>query len=140
SIQETCDHAGYRVVTSRLRLDDHDPDAPGRALPQGVRGVIGYRLRDEHVGRFVNLAHRMQLPYVLLNRAESDASIPCCATDHVTAGRLAAGHLVSLGHRRIGVAFNAASIWSNRQRLRGIRDVLHDHGLELPDSLVRTDL
>ncbi len=56
--------------------------------------------------------------------------------DNEAAGRMAAGHLIELGHRRIAVITGAIR-FNDRQRGRmmGVRQALEAHGLALPPSL-----
>jgi LacI family transcriptional regulator, galactose operon repressor len=56
------------------------------------------------------------------------------SVDNEHAGRLAAQHLIDLGHRRLGVIIGALQ-FNDRQkaRLTGIRAAISDAGLELPD-------
>jgi LacI family transcriptional regulator len=57
--------------------------------------------------------------------------------DNARAGRLAAEHLVGLGHRRIGLIVGDLS-FNDRQRARleGVREALRKAGLDLPEGLV----
>jgi LacI family transcriptional regulator len=56
--------------------------------------------------------------------------------DNVLAGRLAAEHLIGLGHRRIGMVTGQLR-FNDRQRARlaGARAALAEAGLGLPDQL-----
>lgn len=62
---------------------------------------------------------------------------PSVTIDNVLAGRLAAEHLIALGHRRIGMITGHLN-FNDRQnaRLAGARAALEDAGLRLPDQLV----
>lgn len=58
----------------------------------------------------------------------------CCNTvniDNLQGARLAAEHLYACGHRRIGYLRSIFDISNFRQRERGLRMVLEDHGLKL---------
>jgi LacI family transcriptional regulator len=57
--------------------------------------------------------------------------------DNASAGRLAAAHLLSLGHVRLGMLSGALRHNDRaRARLAGVRAVLGEHGLELPGERV----
>jgi LacI family transcriptional regulator, galactose operon repressor len=63
-----------------------------------------------------------------------DVRYKSVTVDNEHAGRLAAQHLIDLGHRRFGVIMGALQ-FNDRQRARlaGVRAALSDAGLELPD-------
>jgi DNA-binding LacI/PurR family transcriptional regulator len=71
--------------------------------------------------------------------------VPQTITDDVTGGRLATGHLLSLGHRRIGFVGDTAhrisathlGFSSSQHRLRGYRQALAAAGVEYDPGLVR---
>lgn len=63
-----------------------------------------------------------------------DPRFDAVVVDNRAAGRLAAEHLISLGHRRLGVVCGVMR-HNDRQRARmeGVREALAAHGLDLPD-------
>ena len=86
---------GYDQETERQRLRkllEHRVD--------GV-GLIGL---SHHAGSFELLEAR-ETPAVLMWSYADDAPLPCVGSDNFEAGRLAAEHLLSLGHRRIATIF-----------------------------------
>ncbi|HVE79690.1 MAG TPA: LacI family DNA-binding transcriptional regulator [Gemmatimonadaceae bacterium] len=62
---------------------------------------------------------------------------PGVASDAEGAGRLAAEHLLSLGHRRIAFIGPAADVHGFRMRERGFVRALRDAGLSIPSSWLR---
>ena len=98
--------------------------------------------------RLVRLTRARQLPFIALALGEGDDSAPTIGVDNVAGGRLAAEHLVQLGHRRFAVltmpvrpshresgpltlADIEQSIYStSRDRVRGYFDVLTKAGIE----------
>ncbi|UPY35608.1 substrate-binding domain-containing protein [Sediminicoccus sp. KRV36] len=63
-----------------------------------------------------------------------DARFDAVVVDNHAAGRIAAEHLIGLGHRRLGVVCGALR-HNDRQfaRVEGVRSALAAHGLDLPD-------
>lgn len=63
-----------------------------------------------------------------------DPRFDAVVVDNHAAGRLAAEHLLGLGHTRLGVVCGAVR-FNDRQRARlaGVRDALASRGLDLPD-------
>jgi DNA-binding LacI/PurR family transcriptional regulator len=53
--------------------------------------------------RLIELARERQLPFVALEHNSDDASMPSVGIDNVAAARLAAEHLLALGHRRFAI-------------------------------------
>ena len=77
------------------------------------------------------------VPAVLSTWEEVDAypTVPCVTVDFRAAGRLAAEHLVGLGHRQIALLTGAeGDAISHRARYAGACDLLAEHGIALPRS------
>ncbi|HET7464980.1 MAG TPA: LacI family DNA-binding transcriptional regulator [Longimicrobium sp.] len=62
---------------------------------------------------------------------------PGVASDALAAGRLAAGHLVGLGHRRVAFIGPATDVHGFRMRERGFFQALRDSGISLPHEWLR---
>jgi LacI family transcriptional regulator len=62
---------------------------------------------------------------------------PGVASDALAAGRLAAEHLLALGHRRLAFVGPAADVHAFRQRERGFVQALRAAGLALPSAWLR---
>lgn len=75
------------------------------------------------------------LPTVLID--EPSDILPGVASDALAAGRLAAEHLLSLGHRRLGFAGPASDTWAFRMRERGFVQALRAAGVRLASDDVR---
>jgi DNA-binding LacI/PurR family transcriptional regulator len=98
--------------------------------------------------RLVRLTRARQLPFIALALGDGDDSAPTIGVDNVAGGRLAAEHLVQLGHRRFAVLTMPVrpghkasgtltqddieqSIYStSRDRVRGYFDVLTKAGID----------
>lgn len=59
------------------------------------------------------------------------------ASDALQAGRLAAQHLLELGHRRVAFIGPAVDVFSFRMRERGFVQAVREAGVELPSELLR---
>jgi DNA-binding LacI/PurR family transcriptional regulator len=72
------------------------------------------------------------IPAVLIGEKDGDQTVDTISLNSVTAGRIIAHHLVELGHTK--VAFLSSPLNritpARRNRLKGIRDVLSERGLE----------
>ena len=75
----------------------------------------------------------------------ANSGVPQTVVDDVASGRLAAGHLIGLGHRRIGFVGDMASsrppaglgFTSSADRLRGYRQALAAAGIDVEPGLIR---
>ena len=76
-------------------------------------------------------------PFVFLDREVQGIDADVIRVDNPRAMRLISEHLVSLGHRRIGLVSGPLDKASGYERYEGLRSALEDLGVELEDSLVR---
>jgi DNA-binding LacI/PurR family transcriptional regulator len=75
----------------------------------------------------------------------ANPGVPQTVVDDVAGGRLAAGHLIGLGHRRIGFVGDMASgrppaglgFTSSADRLRGYKQALAAAGIDVEPGLIR---
>jgi LacI family transcriptional regulator/LacI family repressor for deo operon, udp, cdd, tsx, nupC, and nupG len=102
-----------------------------------VEGIIttSSRLSAEH---FEKLA-RVGPPIVLVNR-QAEGGHPgfrSVQVDSYHGGRLAAEHLLGLGHRAIAYLGATNRPTSNRQRMAGYRNALMDTGIQVEDGWIQ---
>ncbi|GAA5165327.1 LacI family DNA-binding transcriptional regulator [Ornithinimicrobium tianjinense] len=115
-------------------LDDADLREQRVDLLLG-RQVDGVILADSLLGS--NAADRLDkagVPYVLALRC-----LPTglnVGTDDLLGGRLAAEHLLSLGHRRIGVIAGEDRASTGVERARGFLDACAEAGIAIPEHAV----
>lgn len=109
---------------------------------QAVRTLLEYRVDgilvaapsledDPGLGAVV----RSRLPVVSFNRIHG-AEVPVIGSDHAVTGRLAAEHLLALGHRRIGTITGTLTRQVVRARMRGFQAALTTAGAPLPDDRI----
>ncbi|ADB48565.1 LacI family DNA-binding transcriptional regulator [Conexibacter woesei] len=124
---------GYAtVLLNEPRADDLAGQLRGRSV-DGL--IVVSALLDEQFARQLS---RLGMPVVLLNRDVDDTAVDCVVSDNVAGGALAADHLLALGHRRIGLVAGPANTSTARDRERGMRQALAQHGVPLDDSLRRS--
>jgi LacI family transcriptional regulator len=134
SMQTRLSQHGFQLLVA-----SHDYNAAGEAeairilLTRGVDGLM--LVGAERPAATWELLGGTGVPVVLTWCA--DARVSSVTVDNEKAGRLAARHLVDLGHRRIGVVVGNLQ-FNDRQkaRLAGIRAALQAAALHLPDWLV----
>jgi LacI family transcriptional regulator len=79
----------------------------------------------------------LDLPVVLVDRLVPVWPTDAVLLDNVAAGRLAAKHLLDLGHRRIGIVTGAPHLTSAAERLDGFSRALHERAVPLAPQNVR---
>jgi LacI family transcriptional regulator len=77
---------------------------------------------------------------VTMNREVPRSLAPSVMSDYERAARLAAEHLIGLGHTRIGAIEGAEEVTSGRLHHAGFTAAMADAGLPVPDELVHRGL
>ncbi|MFC4242235.1 LacI family DNA-binding transcriptional regulator [Gryllotalpicola reticulitermitis] len=130
--------AGFGVlVGSSERLAERERTHAEAMYRQGIRAVI-FGSSPLSIGHIVPLAER-GLSVVAFDREFHGGDIPnieWATVDNRLGARLATGHLLELGHRRIGFLSGPIRTASRRDRLDGYRDALGAAGLSFDGSLV----
>ncbi|WP_370096564.1 LacI family DNA-binding transcriptional regulator [Streptacidiphilus sp. MAP12-20] len=108
-------------------------------LTQQVSGVVFfggmYAQAESPHGHYERLAQR-GLPTVLMNAAIEDLDFPQVSCDDAVAVEQAVGHLVSLGHRRIGLVLGPPDHVPSQRKLAAAKIAAARAGVELPDDAV----
>ena len=131
STQTALDAAGYQLLVA---AHEYSPAAESAAIRAMVsRGVDALMLvGGDRLDETWAMLTAAQIPVLLT--WSSDARLPCIGFDNELAGRLAAQHLMSLGHRTIGMISGARRVNDRaRLRLEGVRAALREQGCDLPE-------
>lgn len=134
AMQATLAQSGYLLlVASHEASPAAETQAVRALLGRGVDGLM--LVGAERAPETAALLKASGLPVVLTWCG--DGHFTAVTIDNALAGRLAAEHLVGLGHRRIGMIVGHLQ-FNDRQRARleGARAALAEAGLALPDSMV----
>ncbi len=81
--------------------------------------------------------HQQSIPVVLLDREISDFDHDRVTTDNFQGAYNLTCYLIGMGHRRIAIALSTA-FSSERARLAGYKQALHDHQLPIDPALLFT--
>ena len=76
-------------------------------------------------------------PIVAVDPHTGPSRLPTVTADNLQGARLGVGHLLDLGHTRIGMITGRADLVSAQRREQGYREALVAAGLAVDDSLVR---
>jgi DNA-binding LacI/PurR family transcriptional regulator len=136
------DEQGYDTVVCNVdttgQRDHHLTALTSRYRVDGVI-VVSLRLSRKWLASF----RRAGVPLVAVDAA--CPGIPHTVTDDAAGGRMATGHLLSLGHRRIGFVGDTRHLatrghlgfTASHARLRGYQEALDQAGIGYDASLVR---
>jgi LacI family transcriptional regulator len=127
--------AGYVAL-----LGNTDADANRERLifeQMRARHVDGFVLATATLhDRLLAEAAAADLPVVLMNRLAQDYSFPSVSVDNEQGTRMATTHLARLGHTRIAHIAGPQEASTGVSRLRGFREGMASHGLEVSGDLI----
>jgi LacI family transcriptional regulator len=127
--------AGYVAL-----LGNTDADASRERLifdQMRARHVDGFVLATATLhDRLLAEAAAADLPVVLMNRLAQDYSFPSVSVDNEQGTRMATAHLARLGHTRIAHIAGPQEASTGVSRLRGFREGMASHGLEVSGDLI----
>jgi len=111
-------------------------------LEQQVSGIVFvgglYAQADAPHEHYARLAQR-RLPTVLVNASIKNLDFPCVSCDDAVAMEQSMGHLLSLGHSRIGVLIGPPDHEPSRRKLAAARAVAARAGVALePDQIAHS--
>ncbi len=127
---------GYDVVICNSEEDSAvESSEVERLLARQVDGLL---LASAQAPSSLDLFERIEargVPYVLIDRRFADANAPYVGADDEAIGRLATGHLIERGCRRIA-HIAGPPLTPGVGRLKGYRDALAAAGIVVPDSYI----
>jgi LacI family transcriptional regulator len=95
-----------------------------------VDGVLFMGATDQHT--FIREIVEAEHPFMLVNNVADGPDYVVC--DYAAAGRMAADHLVGLGHRRIGLIHGAMVVRTSRELKEAFAQGLAQRDVELGDA------
>ena len=128
----------YRLVVLPFNHVASRPEELGKLLLRaGLDGVLlAPPACDQPV--LLDMIERQKLPYARITpHSDLDRGL-VVAMDEVAAGHTVAAHILSLGHRRVGVILGDPSHAASRGRLEGYRQAFGEAGVAIDDALVGT--
>lgn len=75
------------------------------------------------------------VPYILLDKAVYKVFCDFVTADNKLGSNMAMEHLLSFGHKRIGILAGKKEVYNTRKRVEGYKESLALHGLEYDQSL-----
>ncbi len=136
SLEQIASAQGYSVLLCNSNEDaERERRNLGMLVSQRVDGIVLIPTRESWPNRVGSLAG-LSAPVVLVDRPMEGLDADTVTIDNRMAGRLAAEHLLALGHRRVGVIMGSPEHTLARHRLDGFRQTLAANGIMLDDALV----
>lgn len=114
----------------RFMVEPFSPaDVAGESWPpREVRAGLWIPGRSVITPEFVSAWRSRHLPLVVMNRDLREIGVDSVDTDHYRGGKLAARHLIDLGHRALGVIQHQPQSLSLIKRAQGFVDAANDAG------------
>lgn len=135
AIEGAARDSGYFLSMVNLAAVDRDnmASALGYLADQGIDGVVLIAPQAAMLDAFYELAPA--IPFVTVDSAGNGGG-HSIAIDQAEGARLAARHLLELGHRTMTHLSGPADWLDSNARLRGWREALAEAGLEAPEPVV----
>ncbi|MGJ5206396.1 LacI family DNA-binding transcriptional regulator [Bradyrhizobium sp. HKCCYLR20261] len=132
AIEQCAGGDSYEVIIA----SSHDDEATELSRLKALlawrpAGLIVVPCFDGFAGRDVIEASRT--PYVIGDRVTDALNADTVSLDNFEAGRIAASHLIDLGHERIVIAATSLRLANIRQRCDGAAEAFREHGLPAPE-------
>lgn len=122
TIERLASAAGYSVILcNSAENPEHEKRNLQMLLSQRVDGIVLMPTRESWPGR-VGVLSNLTMPRLLVDRLLDGLETDSVTIDNTLAGRLAAEHLLALGHRRVGLIMGSPEHQIARHRLDGFRD------------------
>ena len=102
-----------------------------------VAGVIASVSQDTPDGKHFQRLIDAGIPVVLFDRVLDELEVSKVIIDDYAAAYRAVTHLIEVGYQRIAHLSGASHLYIARERLRGYRDALREHGLPAENALVQ---
>ncbi len=136
-IEEKANQANYQVIICQTYEDPAKEEAAIDALLNTrVDGIIAsLSKRTERFNHFSKVRSK-GIPLILFDRTSDDLGVSHVVIDDYAASYNAVKHLVEQGCTRIAHFTNVERINIYKERLRGYRAALRDHGIPFEENLV----
>lgn len=123
SVVQRARQNGYSVFVTDSEGDpDQEIEVIRQLIGRGVDGIVWFPVNDENRLAKINA----DLPIIVIDRTIS--GFECVQADYADGGRLAAEHLLALGHQKIGVVAGPLDVKSMRDRCQSAEDIIKTKG------------
>ena len=135
-VSSTIRPLGYDVVICNSEEDSEtEASEVERLMARQVDGLLIASSQSPDQTDLFNRIEARGVPYVLIDRRFAETSAPYVGADDEAIGRMATAHLLERGCRRVAHIAGPQHA-PGAGRLKGYRDTLAAHGIDVPDSYV----
>jgi LacI family transcriptional regulator len=85
---------------------------------------------------YLKILEERNIPVVLVDNESPGCDVDVIRVDNYRGGKIATEHLVSLGHKKIACITGPFTENPSYDRVRGYKDVLNEHGIEVDEDLI----
>jgi LacI family transcriptional regulator len=136
AVEEVARRRGFVVITgSSEESGERERDLVATLLSRQVDGLLLVPAARDHSHLRPELARGVQV--VFLDRPPGGLEADAVLIDNAGGARAGVEHLLSQGHRRIGLIGDPPELYTLAERVRGYRDALARWGVEFDESLMR---
>jgi len=134
--EEVARRADYRVLLCDTRADvTVERDVISEMIAHRVEGIVIAPVSDRSSAHLQQLA-RFGVPFVLIDRTVSGVEADVVLGDSSGGAQQLVEHLISLGHRRIGMIVETDDVSTARDRRHGYEAALEAAGITVDPKLV----
>lgn len=139
-----CQHNGYNIIlcntNDRPEKDIEYIHALTDRSVDGMIYILSGRMTEEYSEQLCSIINSVNKPFVVTEKLDWKANYSTVTVDDTTGARMAAQHLMDLGHTKIGCITALMSRHSSIERLEGFERALNERGIELqPANIVEGD-
>ena len=135
SINASCNKNGYSLQVFSTHASEIDKTPFIRDIKS--RDLSALLLASRMGLRDIFLLKEMNVPFVWINHDIPEEDINCVLVDYFAAAFEAAKHLISLGHKHIGLIRGSKDNRDTILSLPGYKLALEEHGVDFDTDLVR---
>jgi LacI family transcriptional regulator len=134
--EDVARRAGYRLILCDTRADlQLEREVIEEMIAHRVEGILIAPVSDRSRDHLRRLG-RFDVPFAVVDRTVSGVDADTVLGDSTAGARRLVEHLISLGHRRIGMIVESDAVSTARDRRRGYEAALRAAGLDAASDLV----
>jgi LacI family transcriptional regulator len=138
AVEDVARRRGYVVITaSSEESAERERELVATLLSRQVEGLLLVPAAHDHGYLLPELA--MGTPVVFLDRPPAGLEADAVLLDDAGGARAGVEHMLSQGHRRVGVVGDPPGVYTIAERVRGYRNALEAWGIEFDEALLRLD-